>query len=120
MQTTDTDTDSDEGCIGAIVGAAIVGVAASVIAFVGIAFGTVVDGFITLWLWKWFAEPLGAPAIGFALACGISVLMTHLTTNTPIFPEEKDNTTEKLKLFGHNLLRSGLLLLTGYIIHLLM
>lgn len=37
------------------------------------------NGLATMWLWRWFAVPLGAPAIGFWHAIGIAILASMLT-----------------------------------------
>lgn len=48
--------------------------------FVFMPASTVTNGLATMWLWQWFAAPLGVPAIGFWHAIGITILAAMLTT----------------------------------------
>lgn len=46
-------------------------------------------GYVLHLLWLWFMVPLGLPAIGVALACGVGLVVSYLTVDLGV--ERKDH-----------------------------
>lgn len=87
---------------------------------VGIAITVFWGGYAISVLWEWFAVPLGLPAIGYAHAAGISLLVkviSFLPPKLPIKPPEDD---EMAAMFWQALVISIgfplMALFTGYVI----
>lgn len=51
----------------------------------------ILDAYVALRLWQWFAMPLGAPAIGYAHAAGITISVKWLIMDVRI---KRADTTE--------------------------
>ncbi|HET8777951.1 MAG TPA: hypothetical protein VFN76_09860 [Candidatus Limnocylindria bacterium] len=84
-----------------------------------IAIECLVEGFVAMTLWRWFAVPIfGAPALSYAAAVGVCLLATSIgPTYTPI-PREGDGKAKTLEwIFGKWILRPLFLLGVGALAH---
>lgn len=53
---------------------------------------TVADGWVVMWLWRWFLTPLGLPALGFWHACGVDLFVgAFFLFQAPRRPVEDDD-----------------------------
>lgn len=68
-------------------------------------------------LWRWFAVPLGAPAIGMAHAFGIGLLLEALKSSGRAAPKE-DETIWTAAIYG--VVRCLAIYGAGYLAHLVM
>lgn len=59
-----------------------------------VSFDAVVSGTVLSILWKWFMVPLGMPVVGWALACGITVVANYLTRASHNPPNPETSITE--------------------------
>ena len=76
-----------------------------------------VDGLALSKLWLWFIHPLGVPAISFAHAIGISVIVSVLTYRAELQTNEDTTLTERIIT---NTLFTLLMFIFGWIAHLCM
>jgi len=79
------------------------------------------NGLVVYHLWKWFATPLGVPALGFVQSMGIAILSLFLCSTSNLYRDKGLSDMEKLKSIGWGLFLHPLLtLLLGYILYCFM
>lgn len=76
----------------------------------------VLHGIVLLFLWRWFVEPLGFPALSLAWAIGIGCTASFLTNHNVIRKGDKEIDSWKY-LASELLYRPGITLATGWILH---
>jgi hypothetical protein len=67
-----------------------------VVGLVALFASVLVNGFVIVGLWEWFARPLGAPAIDMAHAIGLSVLIQML--NPGAMPADTEDDEDFVKI----------------------
>ncbi len=104
-----TDTDTKEASLWLVpIGLLLV----SPWALAAIAWG----GFVIHMTWNWFLVPLGLPAIGFVLACGIEVFQQNFRSSA--FGYQMKQATWREKFVERPFLTPAILLFFGWLVHL--
>lgn len=81
--------------------------------------GNVVDGFVVLQFWGWFAVPLlGLPALSFIPAMGVSLLVGYLTHH--VIPDYKGHEVKMSSTLYSIFAYPAVCLAIGWVIHLLL
>jgi hypothetical protein len=83
-----------------------------------LALAVVIDGFVAMTLWNWFAVPLfGLPTLGFWAAAGLAILINWFTfTDTTTLAKDEDTHNALVLFLNGFVFRPVLTLLVAWII----
>lgn len=77
------------------------------------------NAFVITLLWRWFAVPLGVPAIGMAMAIGLAMLASRFNGGSDRMRYGGPLTSEDIeRLMLHGAIRPTMVLGVGYLAHL--
>jgi hypothetical protein len=81
---------------------------------------TFVSSFTFSYLWLWFVVPIfGLPTLTLVQSAGIVASVSYVTAQKPA-NDTRDNSVVILEGFLHSVLKAGMYLFIGYILHLMM
>ena len=83
-----------------------------------LAVSAIINGFVLVYLWAWFAVPFGLPVLSVAHAIGLSTLTGFLTAQyIDAEPAKKDQAERFGGMIAYSFVRPGFVFLLGWLVH---